>query len=200
MRIARVALILLLAFALAGAAAGPPPYRRADWGGWQGNCPDARTKVLMRDARPERTVGTPERSGTPPAPAYVFRDGGCVLAWVRIEDPYTGAILNDPQRVHVDHVLAIEEAHRAGGWRWSREKKGEFFNWSFNHLAVGASANESKGSRPPPAWHPRPEFLCRYVEIRATVRAAWRLAPPGEAEARFMRETLAGCHPLGPGH
>ena len=198
MRIARAALVLLLALALAGAAAGPSPYRRADWGGWQGNCPDARTKVLMRDARPGVGTGI---SGLPmirSAPAYFFQDGGCVLGWVRIEDPYTGAILNDPQRVHVDHVLALEEAYRAGGWRWSREKKAEFFNWPFNHLAVGASVNESKGSRPPPAWQPKPEFLCRYVEIRATVRAAWRLAPPGEAEARFMRETLAGCPPLRP--
>lgn len=195
----RLTVLAVAVFTLTGAAPGPPPYRRADWGGWQGTCPDTRTQVLMRDARLERA--TPEAALSGPLvatpPAYLFRDGGCVLAWVRVEDPYTGTILHDPARIEIDHVLALKEAHEAGGWRWPPAKKNEFYNWGYNHLAVEGSVNAAKGSRPPPAWQPRPEFLCRYLERRSAARAAWRLAPPEETEAKFMRGALAGCATVG---
>lgn len=197
-RLIPFALLALVAVVSTGAAAGPSPYRRADWGEWRGTCPNTRTRVLMRDAKPAPVAADPSYAPGPPTqPGYLFQDGGCRLSWVRIESPYTGKMVNDPAHLQVDHVLAVEEANRAGGWRWSRQKKNEFYNWPYNHLAVEASVNAAKGSRPPPAWQPRQEFLCRYLELRGAVRAAWQLRPPGDGEARFMRETLERCPPGG---
>ena len=83
---------------------------------------------------------------------------------------YTGESFTDPGDLDVDHMVPLENAHRSGGWAWSKERKAEYANdLSYaNHLiAVQASANRRKGSKGPEEWKP--------PRTRVLVRVRYRL-------------------------
>jgi len=145
-----------------------PSYDRADWGRWadaDGDCQDTRQEVLIAESlRPVE-----------------FADARrCRVSKGLWHCPYTWLLVEDPSELDIDHVVALHEAHELGGFRWSPEQKNAYFNDLENpdHLvAVVASANRSKGSRPPSEWLPfGEEQRCAYLKARLSVLKRYALS------------------------
>lgn len=182
----RALVVALLLLTAAAAEAACPPYHREDWPHWSkaaNDCQDTRTKVLIRD------------SSEPVA----FRDETqCEVAWGKWIDPYTGTTIQDPDKVHIDHVVALKEAHDAGGCHWSQAKKEAYANdlTYYRHLrAVSGSANMKKSAKPPNLWMPeRKAAHCAYVEERSAIKAKWGLTISA-AERAAIAKALETCQP-----
>lgn len=168
----------LLALLLALAT---PPYARAAWPHWidaDHDCQTTRVEVLIRDADGPLRLG----------------GGGCWVAAGRWVDPYSGAVITDPRQLDVDHVVALGEAHRSGGWRWTRAARQAYANsldTPTHLLAVSASLNRAKGDKSPDKWLP-PRGRCAYVRAWQAVKRRWGLqttAPERAAIAGVLR----GC-------
>lgn len=177
-----------VALALAWVAAGHaeagviPPCRRDEWVHWadlDGDGRDTRQEVLARDARPSSVVWSD--------------DGRRVQAGTWL-DPYTGTLLQDPGALDVDHLVALCEAHRSGGWRWGRERKRAYANDPLNLWAVSLGANRAKGDRGPDGWVPeRREIRCRWLERRALVRQLYALPTTAAERVAAWRVARESC-------
>lgn len=101
------------------------------------------------------------------------REDALEAAKVMIElwhDPYTGALVLDPSRLDVDHIVPLRWALEHGASAWTQERREAFANDPANLLPVAASANRSKGARPPSEWMPPniaewPRYLNRFTAI-----------------------------------
>jgi hypothetical protein len=120
-----------------------PPYVRDDydgngWRDYDGDCINTRNEVLA------------ERSEIP----ATF--SGCNVTSGQWTDPYDGAIYTLAVDVQIDHLVALAEAHRSGGWRWDSATKERFANDTTNdHLVVaGGTTNQSKADKRPDQWMP----------------------------------------------
>jgi hypothetical protein len=147
---------------------GIPPYVRDEWGRWvdaDRDCQDTRQEVLIAESEVPVTFVDPLKP--------------CRVAAGRWTDLYSGVTYTDPSALQIDHVVALEEAHKLGGWQWTSEQKKAYFNDLSNpdHLvAVSQSSNASKGSRPPPDWMPlNPAFRCEYLRRRVKILVKYRL-------------------------
>ena len=173
-----------LTVSVAASSGNIPDYDRADWRHWidtDGDCQDARQEVLIAESRS----------------AVVYEAGDqCRVEsgdWFGV---YTGESFTDPGDLDVDHMVPLANAHRSGGWAWSKERKTDYANdlsYADHLIAVQASANRQKGSKGPEEWKPpRREYWCEYATDWVTIKQDWGLsANPGEAEA--LREMLATC-------
>jgi len=146
--------------------ASVPAYDRGEWGRWidaDKDCQDSREEVLIAES--EEPVQYDAR--------------GCKVIAGKWTDLYTGEVITDPTVIDIDHVVAIQEAHNAGGWRWSKEEKLAYFNdltLGDVLIAVGRSVNRSKGSRDIDEWMPPSEGAhCEYLRIRAAVFSKYSL-------------------------
>lgn len=163
---------------------GLPAYDRSDWRHWidaDRDCQDARQEALIAESR---------------APVRYARPDRCRVASGDWFGQYTGERFTDPSDLDIDHMVPLANAHRSGGWQWSKERKRDYANdLSYpNHLiAVQSSANRRKGSKGPEDWKPpRREYWCQYATDWAAVKQAWGLtATPREAAA--LQEMLAAC-------
>lgn len=135
-----------------------PPYNRDEWGRWidaDKDCQDTRQEVLIAES----------------VIPVVFDEKKCRVLSGQWLCPYTGKTFTNPSDLQIDHVVALEEAHQAGGWAWTSEQKKAYFNDLNNpdHLvAASSSANQSKGSRPPDEWLP-PDLTKRCVYLKARI-------------------------------
>ncbi len=175
---------LTLTISVAVASADMPEYNRRDWRHWvdaDGDCQDARQEALIAESQS--------------AVVYEAVDACRVESgdWYGV---YTGESFTDPGDLDVDHMVPLANAHRSGGWAWSREHKADYANdLSYaNHLiAVRASANRQKGSKGPEEWKPpRREYWCQYATDWATIKQEWELTAT-QSEAAALREMLATC-------
>jgi len=153
------------------------------WADIDGNGCNQRDDVLVRDAVPG-TVRTAAQ-------------GACdhdVLAgawW----DPYTATLLTfsdlkDPeqaQAIPIDHVVPLAESHRSGTHSWTPAQREQFANDTSNLVAVGGSANSTKGDQDPAEWLPPAASPCAYAVVWVDVKSRWRLTVD-----RAEREALAG--------
>ena len=175
---------ITLTISVAPASRDIPEYNRKDWQHWtdaDGDCQDARQEALIAESQS----------------AVVYEPGDeCRVEsgdWFGV---YTGESFTDPGDLDVDHMVPLANAHRSGGWAWSKERKADYANdLSYaNHLvAVQASANRRKGSKGPEEWKPsRREYWCEYATDWTTIKQKWGLtATPSEADA--LREMLETC-------
>ena len=163
-----------------------PTYNRDDWQHWidaDGDCQDTRQEVLI------------EESLTP----VVFVDArNCRVLTGIWRDAYSGTFYTDPGQLDVDHLVPLANAHRSGGWAWTREKKRDYANDLIDHyhlIAVFLSLNRQKGSQTPATWKPPDRAAwCDYAKAWIGVKARWDLSLVPEEQAALM-EMQTGCSP-----
>ena len=161
-----------------------PEYSRSEWKHWtdeDGDCQDARQEVLVAESLVEVTFQT---------------DRECRVAAGRWYGAYTGAFVEDPGNLDIDHLVPLKNAHQSGGWRWPPEKKEQYANdlSDPDHLiAVTAGANRSKGARGPEEWAPPDSgYWCEYATDWAEVKYRWLLTmTPRESE--IVMDMLYTC-------
>ncbi len=146
-----------------------PPYRRADWRHWvddDGNCRNARTEVLVRQAL---SVTLATRADGRQCAVI----GG---VWV---DPFSGDTLREPGQIDIDHVVPLQNAHLSGSWAWNAERRRAFANDladTLHLLAVHRSLNRQKGAQGPDTWlPPDTAFSCAYVGAWEGIKRRWGL-------------------------
>ena len=160
-----------------------PQYDRGDWSHWRDadrDCQNARQEALIAES----------------LAAVVYESGDrCRVETGEWFGAYTGESFTDPSELDIDHMVPLANAHKSGGWAWSKERKRDYANdLSYpNHLiAVNASANRQKGSKGPEDWKPRAEYWCQYAIDWIAIKNRWGLtATSGEADA--LRDMLATC-------
>lgn len=181
-----------------------PEYDREEWGRWErtgeygprGCAWDTRHYLLM-------TIGKKW------APDFVTVSGergkACRVRSFKMVDPYTGEPYVGPagKKVHIDHIVAISEAHRSGGWAWSEEMKNRFYNDPENLVPTLASVNISKGGKDVgiegggPWWPPDEGKKCWFANRVIHVKWKWGL-DIDEEERRSLMRALRNCEDLPP--
>ena len=161
-----------------------PDYDRREWSHWldeDGDCQDARQEALIAEADGPLTYETEEQ---------------CRVETGRWVDPYTLEVFEDPSDMDVDHLVPLANAHRSGGWTWSREHKAAYANdleFEGHLVAVDPSANRSKGSRGPEDWRPPNEdHWCDYAMDWIEIKDRWELTAT-DRERIALREMLDTC-------
>ncbi len=161
------ALIAILLGLQGPGPSSPPEYDRKLWKHWidaDDDCQSTRQEVLIRDSEVPVTFKTARQ---------------CRVATGRWTCPYTGAVVDDPSKVDVDHLVAREDAHESGGHSWIAKARRRFANdlRSPEHLlATSRSANRSKGAKGPDEWLPPLETArCDYLEAWLGVKEAHEL-------------------------
>jgi hypothetical protein len=140
-----------------------PAYDRDDWDGWvdlDGDCVNTRHELL--EARSEVSVTW----------------NGCLVATGQWTDPYDAAVYTAATDVEIDHLVALAEAHRSGGWKWDNATKNRFNNdTTGDHLVVaGSSTNQSKSDSAPNQWMPPlPSRHCWYAVSWTSVKVRYSL-------------------------
>ncbi len=175
-----------LTIAVAPIPSDIPDYDRGEWSHWSdddGDCQDARQEALIAESE---------------TPVQYTTDDRCRVASGSWEGPHTGEVFTNPGDLDVDHMVPLANAHRSGGWAWSKDKKRQYANdlsYDGHLIAVKVSANRAKGSSGPEDWKP-PEhaYWCRYALDWITIKNAWDLTAT-EAEADALEKMLGTCEP-----
>lgn len=180
-----------LEVARGGTHGDAPPYSRDQFGeGWADlngtNC-NTRNDVLARDL--DEVVYRP-------------RTGNCVVETGRLDDPYTGEMIEfqrgseTSQAVQIDHVVALADAWRSGAWQWDPDDRIAFANDPLNLLAVDGRANQAKGAATADQWMPpNRDFSCDYAARQVAVKYKWDLQIT-PAELNALNGVLADCPDL----
>lgn len=152
-----------------------PPFNRSEWPHWRdldGDGDDTRQEILERDSL---TPVTRENE------KIRFGLWAC---------PYTGRILNESKRLDIDHVIALGEAHRMGGYKWTKDQKKAFANDPDNLLSVFLSSNRAKSDLDSfEGMPPNIAMWARYLIVREQVVKKYDLVQsPAELKAiKFYR-------------
>ena len=175
---------ITLTISVAPASQNIPDYNRGDWRHWidaDRDCQDARQEVLIAESETTPIFAGPEE---------------CRVTHVYLTGPYTGKQFGAASDLDVDHMVPLANAHRSGGWAWSKERKADYANdLSYpNHLiAVQASANRQKGSKGPEDWRPpRRGYWCQYATDWVTIKQNWGLTAT-QREVDALREMFDVC-------
>ena len=165
-------------------AADLPEYNRQEWRHWtdeDSDCQDARQEALIS----ESTV-----------PVTFKSDKQCRVAAGRWVGPYTGAVVDEPGKLDIDHMVPLVNAHRSGGWAWERDRKAAFANdlsYPGHLIAATAAANRAKGGKGPEDWRPPDEsYWCTYAIDWTNIKVRWELTVT-QREWDALREMLATC-------
>ena len=142
-------------------------YNRSQWKHWtdeDGDCQDARQEALISESLVEVTFES-ERN--------------CRVETGRWYGAFTGAYVEVPGDLDIDHLVPLKHAHDSGGWDWSAARKQEYANYlgDPDHLiAVTKGANRSKGAKGPEEWRPPDEgYWCQYATDWTEVKMEWGL-------------------------
>ena len=112
-------------------------------------------------------------------------------------DPYSDTPIDT---CHVDHVVALVEAHESGGWQWSAARKQQFSQDPANHVATRACVNQSKGGDDTYEWSDASIASSSACGGGYTVTAAGRWAnSTGGCDRSAMMADCTGQHPTGGG-
>ena len=143
------------------------PYDRSEWSypiDADGDCQNTRHEVLIQESA---------------IPVTFTDEDGCRVKTGEWTDRFTGEVYTNASDLEVDHLVSLKEAHDAGGWQWSREKKRAFANDLDNphHLnAIARRINRQKGSKGFLAWQaPDQARHCQFVKGSLDIRHQWDL-------------------------
>ena len=108
-----------------------------------------------------------------------YKTGNCTVTSGVWNDPNTGTTFTLPSDVDIDHMVALADAHRSGGWTWSTVKKRAYAN-DLDHpetlIAVDDGSNSSKSDKSPDQWlPPNGSYQCTYATEWVSVKATWSL-------------------------
>lgn len=101
-------------------------------------------------------------------------------------------VSGSPSEIHIDHIVALAEAHRSGGASWSTEKKMAFANFRPNLVAVSASSNISKSDHDVANWRPARSAWCSLATQVVLTKSAFDLSVD-EREYDSLQEMLSTC-------
>ena len=173
-----------LAIAVAPVPADIAEYNRSQWKHWtdeDGDCQDARQEALISESLVEVTFES-ERE--------------CRVETGRWYGAFTGAYVEAPGDLDIDHLVPLKNAHDSGGWTWSAARKQEYANYlgDPDHLiAVTKGANRSKGAKGPEEWQPPDEdYWCQYATDWTEVKMEWGLTMT-QRETEAVIEMLDTC-------
>lgn len=143
-------------------------YVRDDWPHWSdtdNDCQDTRAEILI--ARSTKKVRHNHDNE-----CYKVLTG----EWY---DPYTNRTFTSADKIDIDHIIALAEAHRYGGADWPIARKKTFANDPENLIPVQREANHAKGSLPANQWMPKNlAYWCDYIRSRETVVQKYGLQFP----------------------
>lgn len=160
----------------------PTEYERKLWKHWvdvDRDCQDARQEILIRDSQ---------------IPVTYTDEKQCRVATGKWTCPYTGTVVEDPSKVDVDHLVALQDAHVSGGWEWEAEKRQTFANNETHLVATSQFGNRSKGKKGPDEWLPPLEsYRCEYIARWLSVKESHELTlAEGEtAVVSYMQKICA---------
>ncbi len=141
-----------------------PRYDRSAWPHWidaDRDCQNTRHELLIAESRVAVTFK--ERR-----PCKVIRG-----LW---RDAYTGELIANPDKLDVDHLVPLAEAHRSGGFAWPEPKRRAFANDLAGLVLTRRALNQSKGDQDPAHWlPPRPELRCDYARRWIAIKERWGL-------------------------
>ena len=141
-----------------------PEYDRSAWPHWidaDGDCQNTRHELLIRESL--EPVSYKERR-----PCKV--SGGL---W---RDAYSGELIESPDKLDVDHLVPLAEAHRSGGFAWPASKRRAFANDMAGLVLTRRTLNQSKGDQDPAHWMPpKPELRCDYARRWIAIKERWAL-------------------------
>lgn len=151
-------------------------YSRAQFGhGWadaDGDCQNSRHEALIAQSTgPVRYKGGRQ----------------CQVTAGRWISPFTGAVIHDPSKMDIDHVVPLKWAWSHGASHWPRDKRERFANDPANLLSVEASLNRQKGAKGLDEWLP-PANQCQYALRFMRVVKTYQLAMP--AHYQQIRQQL----------
>ena len=175
---------IVLKLKVADVSPDVPEYDRDEWRHWtdeDGDCQDARQEVLIAESTVPVTYTDADR---------------CRVESGSWTGPYTGTVVTDPSELDVDHVVPLANAHKSGGWRWSKDRKSAYANslaYPGHLIVTTARANRSKGARGPDEWRPPDtDYWCKYALDWVEVKRDWDLTAT-EDEVVALREMVQTC-------
>lgn len=163
--------------------AGPDEsYNRArDWmpAGWtdpDGNGCDTREDALIRESLEPVTC---VRGRVSP--------GG---RWWR---GYVSGQTSSASTLEIDHVVALADAWRSGGWRWPVERMRDYAQTQQVLWAVDGPANQAKSDKGPGEWRPDNALVhCLYAQRYVSIKATYDLTVT-RADLDGLRDLLREC-------
>ncbi|MFF4254425.1 HNH endonuclease family protein [Streptomyces sp. NPDC001663] len=149
------------------------------WADTDSNSCDTRDDILKRDLDDVK-----------------FTSGTCKVSYGVLEsDPYSGQEVTyrrGRSLVDIDHLVALSDAWQKGAKYWNASKRIALANDPLNLLAVGASANRSKGDGDTATWVPPKAYRCTYVAAQVAVKKKYGLWVTA-AEKAAMEKVLKSC-------
>jgi len=141
----------------------PDSYDRDSWRHWSD---------LDGDGRDTREQMMAEQS----MEKVIYRPGTDTIVRGLWRGAHTGKVAKKASAFHIDHVIPLAYASRAGGRTWTPEKKEAFANDPINLLITTASANMSKSDRGPEKWMPSMKKIhCTYLSQWIQVSRKYQL-------------------------
>jgi len=115
--------------------------------------------------------------------------------WLSLYDGETWTRASD---VDIDHVVALGEVWRSGGWKWSAARREAYANdlgvpWTLR--AVTDTVNQAKSDDDPTNWLPPLESAnCVYLTDWVAIKIRWQLSVDSEERQAIRDGWLdAGC-------
>ena len=178
-----VASLVLDSLVVASKSDGGLDYDRDDWNAWidaDSDCQNTRHELLaLESLKP-----------------VVRSHDGCNVESGEWLDRFTGDIYTQASDATIDHLVALSEAHKSGGWAWTASRKEDFANDLDNPASLGVAGqgvNSSKGDKDPTEW--KPPLLaahCSYAIDWISVKADWELTITQQEKAS-LQSMLATC-------
>lgn len=160
-------------------------YNRSDWGKWidaDGDKERTRVEVLITESLVPAVLDTSGR--------YTKVVSGL---WV---GPYCGFVSTDPNKIQIDHMVPLGEAHDSGAATWSKTKKADYYNTitDTQHLiATKGGCNGSKGAKDPAEWMPpNRTYWCKYLNDWVAIKKKWALTVD-QAEVDALKVGFRVC-------
>jgi len=115
------------------------------------------------------------------APKFRGKSRCVVIAGTLLVEPYTGQRVEfrkeKASEIQIDHIYPLSRAWDMGAAGWPKQRRVDFANdEAMNLIAVGGSANASKGDSGPGEWMPiNRGYRCTYALRYLQVARKWSL-------------------------